>query len=165
MAGAREEQSGTAAKRPFWMHHVVEYILGICLIAAGTQSPSPAVPATVGVVVLLYAASTKGAVAAFPLIPRRAHRVLDPMIVVGQLIVAVQPWLSIDVGTRAIIGGVAAVHFVVWLQSNYAERTPRGVRRAAAGVASTDDRATEIGRRMGRLVGQGITAARRRRDR
>ena len=31
-------------KRPFWMHQLVEYILGVALVASGTQSPEPLVP-------------------------------------------------------------------------------------------------------------------------
>lgn len=161
MAGAGA--SGTVVKRPFWMHQIVEYILGICLVASGTQSPTPVVPSVLGGVVLLYAASTRSAVAAFRLLPRRLHRVGDPTLVGVILIGALQPWIEVDLGTRFIIGGVAVVYLVVWWQSSYTERVPRSARVAQStdGDASTAGTATEVGRRLGRVVAGGISAARR----
>jgi hypothetical protein len=32
------------AQRPFWMHQVVEYLIGIVLIGAAFQLPEPVVP-------------------------------------------------------------------------------------------------------------------------
>ena len=32
------------AQRPFWMHQVVEYLIGIVLIGAAFQAPEPVVP-------------------------------------------------------------------------------------------------------------------------
>lgn len=167
MAGAASTDS--VVKRPFWMHQIVEYILGICLVASGTQSPTPVVPSILGGVVLVYAASTRSAVAAFRLLPRRVHRVGDPALVGVILVGALQPWIEIDLGTRFIIGGVALVYLVVWWQSSYAERVPRSARVApaadsgtsSAAPGTTADTATEVGRRLGRVVAGGISAARR----
>ena len=52
-------------KRPFWMHQIVEYILGGALVASGLQSPTPAVPSVLGGIVMLHAAITMGPVGAF----------------------------------------------------------------------------------------------------
>ena len=102
-----------AGKRPFWMHQLVEYILGGALVASGLQSPYPLVPAVLGGIVMGHAAITRGALAAFRVIDRRLHRVLDPLVIGLQVLGAVQPWSTVDPGTRVIIGGIAAVHFVV----------------------------------------------------
>jgi hypothetical protein len=40
---AMARPDSTRAKRPFWMHQLVEYVLGIVLIAQGLQSPTPAI--------------------------------------------------------------------------------------------------------------------------
>ena len=48
-------------KRPFWLHQIAEYIIGIALIGSGLQSPSPAVPAVIGGLMLLNAATVDGA--------------------------------------------------------------------------------------------------------
>ena len=36
------------AQRPFWMHQIVEYLIGLVLIAASFQAPKPMVPAVMG---------------------------------------------------------------------------------------------------------------------
>jgi uncharacterized membrane protein YhaH (DUF805 family) len=157
-----------AAKRPFWMHQLVEYILGAGLVAVGTQSLTPGVPAGLGALMLVYAACTKSPVAAFPLLSRRVHRYADPLLIAVLAFGAAQPWIEVDVTSQLAIGGVAFVYLVVWIQSSYAERQPRAGRNTPAAspsssattAASADDRSTAMGRSMGRLVGRGINAAR-----
>ena len=46
---------GHGAMRPFWMHQVVEYIIGVVFVSAGFGSLTPAVPAALGAVVILRA--------------------------------------------------------------------------------------------------------------
>lgn len=161
--------STAGAKRPFWMHQLVEYILGGGLVAVGTQSLTPIVPAALGATLLVYAACTKSPVAAFRLLSRRVHRFVDPLLIALLVLGAAQPWVDVDATSQVAIGGVAFVYLVVWIQSSYAERIPRSERAAArgampaaagTGAASSSDRSTEVGRSMGRLVGRGVAAAR-----
>ena len=166
-----------SGKRPFWMHQLVEYILGGALVASGLQSPQPLVPAVLGGIVMVHAAITRGALAAFRIIDRRLHRLLDPAVIALQIVGAVQPWVSVDNGTRVIIGGIAAVHLVVWLGSSFTEKpkatkgakgakaAPAATARSAEGAAAAPpdapkDRATDLGRTAGRLVGGGVKAVR-----
>lgn len=161
-----------AGKRPFWMHQLVEYILGGALVASGLQSPQPLVPAVLGGIVMVHAAITRGALAAFRIIDRRLHRVIDPAVIALQIIGAVQPWVSVDNGTRVIIGGIAAVHLVVWLGSSFTEKpkaakgakttatTATTATSAASAPDAPKDRATDLGRSAGRLVGGGVKAVR-----
>ena len=171
-------------KRPFWMHQLVEYILGGALVASGLQSPYPLVPAVLGGIVMGHAAITRGALAAFRVIDRRLHRVLDPLVIGLQVLGAVQPWITVDPGTRVIIGGIAAVHFVVWFSSSFSEKPkkPAKSEQATSGQAKSEraesapagnpngtpsdapvagDRSAEIGRSAGRMVGSGVNAVRR----
>ncbi|MFM7252139.1 MAG: hypothetical protein ACKO27_03635 [Ilumatobacteraceae bacterium] len=162
------------AKRPFWMHQLVEYILCGGLVAIGTQSLTPIVPSALGAILLVYAACTKSPVAAFRLLSRRVYRFVDPLMIALLVFGAVQPWVEVDAASQVAIGGVAFVYLVVWIQSSYAERVPRSERAAsraassvpaaAAGSATAGaagaDRSTEMGRSMGRLVGRGVAAAR-----
>lgn len=156
-----------AAKRPFWMHQLVEYILGGALVASGLQSPQPLVPSVLGGIVLLHAAVTRGALAAFRLIDRKLHRVLDPLVIGLEIVGALQPWISVDNGSRFIIGGIAAVHVVVWLGSSFTEKAkkPKASGSPAAGraaaAAPAGDRSAELGRSAGRLVGNGVQAVRK----
>ena len=145
------------AKRPFWMHQVVEYILGGALVASGLQSPTPLVPSVLGGIVMLHAAITVGPAGAFRLLRRRLHRVIDVLVIALELLAGVQPWINLASTTRIIVVGIAVVHLFVWWQTSYAERT-KSVRVSAEG-----GRSTEVWRIAGRLVGNGVNAVRRQR--
>ena len=149
-----------AGKRPFWAHQLVEYILGGALVASGLQSPLPIVPAVVGGFILLYAAATRGALAAFRLIDRRVHRIADPALVLVQVAAALQPWVSVDNGTRIIMIGIAVVHLVVWLGSSFAEKEKRATAGRKTPADPSVDRSTELGRSAGRLAAKGVRAIR-----
>lgn len=176
-------------KRPFWMHQLVEYILGGALVATGLQSPYPAVPAVLGGIIMLHAAITRGALAAFQVLDRRVHRMLDPFVIGVVFVGAAQPWVTVDPGTRVIIAGVGAVHLVVWLGSSFHEKpkaAPKSPKSSpssspsapgsaagatgASGAATSsssstaEGRSAEIGRSAGRIVGSGVNAARRTKD-
>jgi hypothetical protein len=144
-------------KRPFWMHQVVEYILGGALVASGLQSPTPLVPSVLGGIVMLHAAITVGPVGAFRVLRRRLHRVVDVVVIAAEFTAGVQPWISLQSGTRVIIVGIAAVHLFVWWQTSFTERTRSLV------VSTEGGRSTEVGRIAGRLVGNGVNAVRRQR--
>jgi hypothetical protein len=145
------------SKRPFWMHQVVEYILGGALVASGLQSPTPAIPSILGGIVMLNAAITIGPVGAFRVIRRRSHRVIDVAVIAAELLGGVQPWVNLASATRVIIIGIALVHLFVWWQTSFAERTK------SIAVSPEGGRSTEVGRIAGRLVGNGVNAVRRQR--
>ena len=146
------------SKRPFWMHQIVEYILGAALVAAGLQSPTPAVPSVLGAVIMLHAAITIGPVGAFRVLHRRVHQVVDVVVLVAELTAGVQPWVDLESSTRIIILGIAVVHLFVWWQTSFAQRTKSRI------VSPDGDRSTELGRIAGRVVGNGVNAIRRQRD-
>jgi hypothetical protein len=142
-------------KRAFWMHQLAEYVLGGVLVAQGLQSPQPVIPAVAGGLVMLNTACAKGSLAAFRVVPRRVHRVLD-LVVIGLIAAgAVQPFVSLDVAARLTMLGVGAVLVVVWRQSDFSERAAR------AQIGAEGGRSTEIGRLAGRAVGGGVNAVRR----
>ncbi len=158
-----------AGKRPFWMHQLVEYILGGALVASGLQSPYPIMPTVLGGVIMLHAAMTKGALAAFNVIPRQIHRFIDPAIIVLVLLSAIRPWVEIDDGTRVIVFGIAAVHFVVWLSSSFAEKQKKQKRGSVATAVSSapadpNDRSVVVGQKVGRMAASGVLFARRQKD-
>jgi hypothetical protein len=145
------------AKRPFWMHQLVEYILGGALVASGLQSPTPLVPSVLGGIVMVHAAITIGPAGAFRVLRRRSHRVIDVLIIATELLAGVQPWIDLASATRIIVLGIAVVHLFVWWQTSYAERTK------SLSVSTEGGRSTEVGRIAGRLVGNGVNAVRRQR--
>jgi hypothetical protein len=157
-------------KRPFWMHQLVEYILGGALVASGLQSPTPLVPAVLGGVIMLHAAITKGALAAFRVIDRRLHRVLDPFVIGLCVVGGLQPWVSVESSTRAIVIGIAVVHLVVFFGSSFTERakapkggpsTSQSASSSTSSPAAGGDRSTDLGRTAGRVVGAGVNAVRK----
>ncbi len=145
------------AGRPFWMHQIVEYLIGLVLIGLAVQLPNPAVPAVLGLVVIINAAITKGAAGAFNLVGRKAHRALDVVVMVLLVAMAVQPWISSDTTGRIVLPAIAFVLFFIWANTDFGERSERRARRSAQSADSSE----ELGRRAGRIVGQGVNAARR----
>jgi hypothetical protein len=146
--------------RPFWLHQLVEYVIGIVLIAQGLQGPEPLLPALAGGLVIVNAAITAGPLSAFRIIGRRTHRVLDVVVIVLVLAAALQPWVEADIGSRIVMFGIAVVLGFVWWYTDFAERAARRDRRAAAAGQRSDD----LGRNAGRLAGSAVSAWRRRRS-
>lgn len=142
------------ALRPFWLHQAVEYLLGIILILQGLQMPEPVVPAIAGVLVLVNAAVAIGPASAFRWVGRRTHRILD-LVVMGLVVaLALQPWISVDNGTRGMMLIVVAVHAVVWWYTDFAEREQRRRRRLDQARPSSEAVGRGAGRAAGSLVNQ-----------
>ncbi len=138
------------------MHQLVEYVLGGVLVAQGLQSPQPVVPAVAGVLVLANASTVRdGALSAFRVVSRRTHRIVDVVVIIAIVLMAIQPWIEVDGGARIVVLAIAAVMGFVWWQSSFADKQRRTTVAAEGGVGA------EIGRRAGRLVGDGINAAKR----
>jgi hypothetical protein len=149
--------TASRARRPFWIHQLAEYIIGLVLVSSGLQAPDPIVPCIAGGLVLVNAAVVAGPLGAFDLVPRRWHAVLDVVVIAVVVGAAVQPWWSVDNATRLIMVGAAVVLGFVTFYTDFAERRQRRDRRAAA--AATGER---VGRSAGRLAGTAVTAWRQR---
>ena len=90
-----------------------------------------------------------------------------------EIVGALQQWISVDNATRFVIGGIAAVHFVVWLGSSFTQKAKRPKAAAARAAAApttasataipdaAGGRSADLGRSAGRLVGGGVQAVRR----
>lgn len=151
---------GDAGKRPFWMHQLAEYIIGGALVASGLQSPTPAVPAVVGGLIMFNAAITRGGLAAFQWIHRRVHRYTDLVIMAVIVLAAVQPWISVDTGSRSLLIVFGVMFVVVWLGSSFTEKVKQPKPSAEPAAPKGVDRSTDFGRSAGRMVGAGVKAAR-----
>ena len=151
---------GDRARRPFWLHQVVEYLIGLVLIAQGLQSPAPVLPTLAGGLVLVNAAITEGPLSAFRLVGRRFHRVLDVVVIAMVVVATFQPWVDVDPVSRFVLGMIAAVLCSVWFYTDFAEKAERKQRQAQA----AGERAEQIGRSAGRLAGNAVTQWRRRQE-
>lgn len=153
------------SKRPFWMHQLVEYLLGLLLISFGARSLTPLMPCVLGALIVINAAITRGPMSAFRGIPRSVHRRLDVVLVVVAVGFALQPVVEIESAGRVLIVVAAGALVFLWSQSSFAEKVPRARRTRSTGVPVSNeaiDRGVQIGRTAGRWVGEGVNAVRRR---
>jgi uncharacterized membrane protein YhaH (DUF805 family) len=160
-------------KRPFWMHQIVEYILGGALVASGLQSPTPVVPAVLGGLIMLNAALTKGALCAFRAYDRGMHRIFDIAIIILCFASLAQPWVEFDMGTKVVVFAITTVQVVVFFGSDYSERKKKAAKPApvASSAGTTGDtgtsdtvkgdKATDLGKSAGRVVGSGVNFVRK----
>lgn len=145
------------AIRPFWMHQLVEYVIGLALLVQGMQDPQPVVPSAAGILVLLNAAAVRGPMGAFKFIGRRVHRWLD-LIVFGLLAAAaLQPWVAVEFTGRLILLVVLVPLGFLWFYTDWEERPGRRARRAAEG----SERSADLGASAGRLAGNAWVAGKR----
>ena len=149
-------------KRPFWMHQVVEYVLGGVLVAQGLQSPTPAFPAIAGGLIMANAAIARGPLAAFRVVTRTQHRFLDVVVMAAIIVGAAQPWVSIENTSRVVMFVIVGVMAFVWWQSSFAEKVDRHPGRQK--ITAEGGRGVEIGRLAGRALGDGVNAAKRLRE-
>ncbi|MFW2334377.1 hypothetical protein [Ilumatobacter sp.] len=137
------------AMRPFWIHQLAEYLIGVALIAQGLQEKDPVVPAVAGVLVLLNAAIARGPLGAFKWVGRRLHRWLDLVVMVVILVAALQPWTPVPPGGRLIMLVILVPLGFLWFYTDWAERPGRQQRRADRASIKSED----VGRSAGRMAG------------
>jgi len=148
------------ARRPFWLHQAAEYLVGVSLIAQGLQAAEPWVPGLAGGLIVVNTAVVRGPLSAFSLVGRRVHRVLDVVLIAGLVVGAFLP--GVDTSMRFVLAAFAVVLGFVARYTRYETRQER--RGRASNLADTPgDRAEEVGRRAGRLAGEGVKAWRARR--
>lgn len=131
------------------------------MVAAGLQSPTPAVPAVVGGLIILNAAIVQGPLGAFGLVGRGTHRVLDWVVVA--IAVGTVTWPGVDAGTRVVQLGIAIVYALAVWRTSAAPAPPSPVppTSATSTTSSTTSRGEAIGRAAGRWTARGIRAVRR----
>ena len=147
-------------RRPFWIHQIVEYMIGLVLIAAAVQQPKPAVPAVMGLLIILNAAITIGPLGAFRIISRRVHRVLDILVMAVLAASTFQPWVEEETTGRLLVGAITFVFFIVWFHTDFDEPLDRKARRAARAKPGSE----ELGKQAGRMVGDKVNSLRRWKD-
>ncbi len=143
--------------RPFWIHQLAEYLIGVALIAQGFQDPEPLVPAVVGIVIVINASIVRGPLGAFRLVGRAAHRWLDLVMMALIVVAAFQPWIAVEVTGRVILLVMLLPIGFLWFYTDWAERKQRSERRKARGAQSRED----VGRTAGRLAGNAYVAGKR----
>jgi hypothetical protein len=140
-------------KRPFWLHQVVDYILGIVLMAQASEAPKPLVPLIVGFLVLVNAACVDGPIAAFRGLARKHHRIVDILLLLVVFAVGISGY-GLKSSNKVAFICVAVLWVVVILNSNYAEKVKRK-------KLAPDERSEAVGKMAGRAVAGGVNSWRR----
>ena len=162
--------SPPSTKLPFWIHQALEYLCGLLVVSQAIHSSSVALPVMAGAALILLGATADGPLAAYRLVARGAHRVLD-MVAIVLLAAALAIFGRHGDGVEVSLVVVAIVVLIALLfRTNYAPK-PVKVRRAdrrPADVAADDGGLSEeVGRKAGRAVAAGykyVKAAKARRD-
>ena len=144
--------------RPFWIHQLAEYLIGVALIAQGLQERDPVVPTVAGAVVVLNVAVVHGPLGAFKWVGRSLHRWLDLLVMVGILVAALQPWFEVPSSGRLIMLVVLLPLGFLWFYTDWAERAGRRQRRTERGSVRSED----VGKSAGRLAGSAFKAIKKR---
>jgi hypothetical protein len=142
----------TRVTRPFWLHQIVEYILGVILISQGLQLREPFTLSVAGIAILLNAAMVKGPLSAFSVISRGAHRICDLIVIVALLVCGAQPFWGLDATSRSILLATGVVMLMLWRLTDYRPPTPRTrVKRAVRSARTRDPE--RLGKAAGRAAG------------
>lgn len=145
---------GDRALRPFWIHQMAEYLIGVAIVSQGLQSTQPLVPVVAGVAVIANAAVVHGPMSAFRWVTRRLHRWLD-VAVMGLVVLAiVQPWIESDSGTRVVLAVILLPLGFLWFYTDWADKPARKDRRRAKASGSGE----KAGRVAGRAAGNAYNA-------
>lgn len=149
--------------RPFWIHQLAEYLIGIALVAQGVQDAEPLVPAVAGTLVIVNAAVTRGPVGAFRWVSRGQHRWLDVVVMAMIAAGAAQRWVDVSSAGRLVMAVVLVPLGFLWFYTDWAERVSRRDRRAASAGPTSETVGRAAGRAAGNAYGSAREAIRRRR--
>jgi hypothetical protein len=150
------DSTSEKALRPFWIHQMAEYLIGIALISQGMQDPYPIVPTVIGGLIVVNAAMVRGPLGAFKFIGRRVHRWCDVTVAALAVAAIAQPWVEVSSAGRILVGAILVPFGFLWFYTDWAER-PARVERQKAKAGPRGDTA---GRTAGRIAGKTYVAAR-----
>jgi hypothetical protein len=148
---------GERAMRPFWIHQLAEYLIGVALVAQGMQDPSPLVPVLAGVLVMVNTSIVRGPLGAFRLVGRGFHKWLDLIVMAAIAVAAVQPWFEVELSGRVLMLVVLLPLGFLWFYTDWAERRARRDRR----VERAGGTGEQVGRSAGRVAGNVYVAGKR----
>ena len=110
----------TSLGRGFWLHQLVEYAIALVLIMMSPHTAQPVLPVVFGAAILINAAIADGAISAFKLFSRRAHRNIDWVIISAS--VASPFVIDLDATGRLTMIGTGLVLAIIVLGTNFAKK-------------------------------------------
>ena len=161
-------ESPPSTKLPFWIHQALEYLCGLLVVSQAIHASSVALPVVAGAALILLGATADGPLAAFRLVSRGLHRVLDLVAIVlltGALVLFARDGDGAEI-SLVVVAIVVLVALV--FRTNYAPKPVKVKTRKPAGVSADDGGLSEeVGRKAGRAVAAGVKyvkAAKAKRD-
>ena len=142
---------GMRNRLAYWMHQLVEYLLGLVLLSEAARLKHPLWSAVGGVGLVLAAALGDAPLSAFRSVPRRVHRFVD--LALGVLLVALGV-LGADGGVLA--AGIGVLVLLLVVVTDYRPRVVKPPLRARLPSAHM------VGRMAGRMTGRAVVAGRSR---
>lgn len=140
-------------KLPYWMHQLVEYLLGMVLLFESARLDRPLWPAVGGVAVVLAAALGDAPLSAFRTVPRAVHRIVD--LALGALLVAVGVLLGPGGVASVLVVIVGAALLLLGWRTDFRPKGPKVPLRDRLPDSRT------MGQLAGRGVGKAVVAGRR----
>jgi uncharacterized membrane protein HdeD (DUF308 family) len=158
--------SPPSTKLPFWIHQALEYLCGLLVVSQAIHASSVVMPVVAGAALILLGATADGPLAAFRLVSRGLHRVLD-LVAILLLGGALALFARDGDGAEISLVVVAIVVLVALVfRTNYAPK-PVKTRRGAGSTTDDGGLSEEVGRKAGRAVAMGVKyvkAAKAKRD-
>ncbi len=143
--------------RPFWIHQLAEYLIGVALVSQGLQDQTPLVPTLAGALVVVNAAVVSGPLGAFNMVGRAMHRWFDVAVMAAIAFGALQPFVEVTSAGRLVMLVILLPLGFLWFYTDWAERVSRKQRRMAAAGPTGD----QVGKTAGRLAGAAYVAGRK----
>ena len=139
-------------KLPYWMHQLIEYLLGVLLLSQAARLERPLWAAIAGVALVLAAALGDAPLSAFRTVPRPVHRIVD--VVLGVVLVALGALVVPGAGRVMVLVAGAAVLVLAW-RTDFRPKGPKVPLRDRLPDSRT------VGQLAGRGVGKAVVAGRR----
>ena len=139
-------------KLPYWMHQLVEYLLGLVLLFESARLSKPLWPAVGGVAVVLLGALGDAPLSAFRTVPRPAHRIADAA--VGAALAALALLAGPGGAGTVMLAAVGVALLVLAWRTDFRPKAPRVPLR---------DRLPDphaVGRMAGRAAGRAVVSGR-----
>ncbi len=141
-----------AGKLPYWMHQVLEYLIGIMVLFECARISRPAAPVLVAAAVLVLGALGDAPASAFRGVPRPVHRILDVVVAVVSLGLGAVGPVSAAGRVALVIVGVCLL-LLAW-RTDFTPKAPKVALRDRL----PDSR--DVGRVAGRAAGKAAVAGR-----
>lgn len=139
-------------KLAYWMHQLLEYLVGIVVLFETARFSKPAAPVLVGAAVVVLGSLGDAPLSAFRSVPRRVHRLADLAVAAVALVLAAVGPAS-KAGRIALVVVAVVLALLAW-RTDFSPKAPKVPLRERL----PDSR--DVGRVAGKAAGKAAVAGR-----